>query len=91
MLAIGRALVPSPELLIMDEPSEGLAPSVLRRIESEIVTLRGSAQSVLLVEQNFGVAGAVADRLCILDDGIIVFDNVPSVLDSSTIDRYLAV
>jgi branched-chain amino acid transport system ATP-binding protein len=69
MLAIGRALLLNPQLLIMDEPSEGLAPRI---VEELVETIRGLAQGgvrILLVEQNLGVASAVAERQLVMVAG----------------------
>ena len=72
MLAIGRALLTNPKLLIMDEPSEGLAPTI---VEGMIETLRhaclGRESAILLVEQNLGVATAVAERQLVMVAGRI--------------------
>jgi branched-chain amino acid transport system ATP-binding protein len=91
MLAIARALMTGPRLLVLDEPSEGLSPSVIRRIESQMADMRRSRQSALLVEQNLSLALNLADRVCILDQGRIVFDDQPNALDRTTIDTHLAV
>lgn len=82
MLAIGRALMTNPRLLVMDEPSEGLAPVVLRDIRDRLHQLRGTGVSVLLVEQNLGVALAIADRLCVLSGGgRMVWQGTPDELE----------
>lgn len=69
MLAIGRALMTNPRLLIMDEPSEGLAPAVLELIVERLRQLRDTGQSVLFVEQNLEMAFDLADRIALLGDG----------------------
>jgi branched-chain amino acid transport system ATP-binding protein len=66
MLAIGRALMTNPTLLVMDEPSEGLAPIVLGVIRDRLLQLKGPDLSILLVEQNLGLAMSLADRVVIL-------------------------
>jgi branched-chain amino acid transport system ATP-binding protein len=68
MLAIGRALMTNPSLLIMDEPSEGLAPVVLRVIQDRLQELRGLGLSVLVAEQNVDLALALSDRVFILGE-----------------------
>lgn len=68
MLAIGRALMSGPKLLLMDEPSEGLAPAVLRVIGERLQELRASGLSVLVAEQNVDFALALSDRVLILGE-----------------------
>ncbi len=81
MLAIGRALMTGPSLLLMDEPSEGLAPAVLRVIEERLQTLRESGLSVLVAEQNVDLALALSDRVVILGErGRIVWQGTPTQL-----------
>ena len=73
MLAIARSLVTNPKMMLLDEPCEGLAPYIVRRIESIIETINAEQNvTILLVEQNVAVALAVADRHYILDEGRIV-------------------
>jgi len=75
MLAIGRALVLNPALLLLDEPSEGLSPVAVDRVIETIHHLRSESRiSVLLVEQNIRVADAVADRVYVMVTGEIVFE-----------------
>src|SRR5207342_2112765 len=62
MLAIGRALVTNPKLLIMDEPSEGLAPTIIEMLIETFRTLEQDGLRILLIEQNLGVATAIAER-----------------------------
>jgi len=68
MLAIGRALMTNPSLLIMDEPSEGLAPSVLDLIQDRLAGLRSSGLSILIAEQNVDLALDIAEHVIIIDD-----------------------
>jgi branched-chain amino acid transport system ATP-binding protein len=83
MLAIGRALMTNPRLLVMDEPSEGLAPIVISQIREQLQELKGSDLSILLVEQNLGLALALADRVSILGEtGKIVWQGAPGELDA---------
>jgi branched-chain amino acid transport system ATP-binding protein len=79
MLAIGRALMTNPELLIMDEPSEGLAPLVIKQIGEVICRLKGKL-TVFLAEQNFNMALSVADYIYIVSKGQIVYKCVPDEL-----------
>ncbi|WP_157155481.1 MULTISPECIES: ABC transporter ATP-binding protein [unclassified Diaminobutyricimonas] len=92
MLAIGRALLTGPQLLLMDEPSEGLAPAVLDTIEDRLQELRRSGLSVLVAEQNVDFALSLSDRVVILgEDGKVAWDGTPSVLasDASPIHEHL--
>jgi branched-chain amino acid transport system ATP-binding protein len=73
MLAIGRALVLNPRLLILDEPSQGLAPLIVQDVFRAIVAARREGISILLVEQNVRAAVEIADRAYVLDDGRVVY------------------
>lgn len=75
MLAIGRALMTNPDLLLMDEPSEGLAPLIVRGIGHIIGQLKESGFSILLVEQNYPMALSVADYAYIISKGAIVYES----------------
>jgi branched-chain amino acid transport system ATP-binding protein len=84
MLAIARALVGNPELLLMDEPSEGLAPIVVREVERVIQQLKKeSGFSILLVEQNIRLAIDVADYVYIMSNGKVVYESTPQELDNN--------
>jgi branched-chain amino acid transport system ATP-binding protein len=72
MLAIGRALMAKPRLLLLDEPSMGLAPQMVEQIYDVILGLRRSGTTILLVEQNAGAALAVADRAYVIETGRLV-------------------
>ena len=76
MLAVGRALMIDPELILMDEPSEGLAPVMVQHLEEIILDLKREGLSILLVEQNLYSALAVADRVYILETGQIVHQGI---------------
>jgi branched-chain amino acid transport system ATP-binding protein len=93
MLAIGRALMSNPDLLLMDEPTEGLAPLLVREVGRVIGELKRSGLSILLVEQNLALALSVADRVHVLSRGQIVHSGTPAELmgtdDVKT--RYLGV
>jgi len=80
MLAIGRALMTNPDLLLMDEPSEGLAPVVVQEITHIISQLKKSGFSILLVEQNFPMALALADYTYIISKGAIVYKSTAEEL-----------
>ena len=74
MLAIGRALLLNPKLLMLDEPSQGLAPLIVQDVFRIIVEMRNQGISVLLVEQNVRAAVEIADRAYVLDDGKVVYE-----------------
>jgi branched-chain amino acid transport system ATP-binding protein len=80
MLAIARALMTNPELLLMDEPTEGLAPLLVRTIGDAILQLKGGGLSTLLVEQNLRFAIKVADHTHVLSKGMIVYSSAPGEL-----------
>lgn len=77
MLTIARALMTNPDLLLMDEPSEGLAPLLVREIGHIIGQLKESGFSILLVEQNLPMALAVADYVYVISKGVIVYHSTP--------------
>jgi branched-chain amino acid transport system ATP-binding protein len=93
MLAIARALMTNPDLLLMDEPTEGLAPLLVREVGRAIVELKGQGLSILLVEQNLPLALSVVDRVHILSRGQIVHTCAPAELaaDDAVKSRYLGV
>jgi branched-chain amino acid transport system ATP-binding protein len=74
MLAIARALLLNPKLLLLDEPSQGLAPLLVREMFSVITRMRREGISILLVEQNVRMAVEIADRAYVLDDGRVVYE-----------------
>lgn len=80
MLAVGRALMIDPELILMDEPSEGLAPVMVQHLEGIVINLRKAGLSILLVEQNLYSALATSERIYVLDTGKIVFEGATSDL-----------
>jgi branched-chain amino acid transport system ATP-binding protein len=80
MLAIGRALMAEPQLLLLDEPSMGLAPVIATEIFAAIAELRLAGTTILLVEQNAHAALAVADRGCVMETGRIVHDGPANAL-----------
>jgi len=83
MLAIGRALMTNPQLILMDEPSEGLAPLIVKEVGNIIYQLKQKGFSILLVEQNLPMALKVADYLYILSNGKVVYESTPDDLRSN--------
>jgi len=80
MLAIGRALMRNPSLLLLDEPSEGLAPKLVADVGEALRALRGTGLTVLLVEQNLALATRVGERVYVMNKGTIVFAGTPAQL-----------
>jgi branched-chain amino acid transport system ATP-binding protein len=80
MVAIGRALMANPVLLLMDEPSEGLAPLIVRELESTMCRLKETGLAIVLVEQNLPLALAVADTAYIISKGRVVFHGDPQII-----------
>jgi branched-chain amino acid transport system ATP-binding protein len=74
MVAIGRALMRDPKVLLLDEPSEGLAPKLVADVGDALVRLRESGLAILLVEQNLALATRVGQRVYVMNKGSIVFD-----------------
>ena len=93
MLTIARALVSNPDLILMDEPSEGLSPIVIQEVAGVIRLLKQEGVSLLLAEQNLPLALTVADRVYVINKGMMVFDGTPEELQAnSDIEReYLAI
>ncbi|OCP15038.1 ABC transporter ATP-binding protein [Ensifer sp. LC163] len=91
MLAIGRALMTNPSLLILDEATEGLAPVIRQDIWSAIRTLKAAGQSILVVDKTLSELLPVADRCFVLEKGATVFEGAPTALTSAVQDRYLGV
>ncbi|WP_214403737.1 ABC transporter ATP-binding protein [Pseudonocardia lacus] len=93
MLAIARALLTNPRLVLLDEPSDGLAPAVVDQVAEVITTMRAEGVAVLLVEQDLHLAFAVADEIAVMDKGALVH-RVPTEAfrrDRATAQRLLGV
>ena len=87
MLAIGRALLTNPRLLLMDEPSEGLAPVIVERIGEVLTDLRRGGLGIFLVEQNYGLALGAADVIYILSNGQVVWQGTATELAAAATVR----
>lgn len=93
MLAIGRALMNAPRLLMLDEPVEGLAPVIVEEIVAQLKTIKAAGVAILLVEQNLEVCTQLAERHYVIEQGSIVHeaDNATFLADDDVKDRYLGV
>ncbi|MGO9118642.1 MAG: ABC transporter ATP-binding protein [Desulfomonilaceae bacterium] len=83
MLTIGRALMSSPDLLLLDEPTEGLAPLVVRQLENQILALKETGISILLSEQNVKSALKLMDRVYVIDNGYIRYEGTAADLNQN--------
>ena len=93
MLAIARALVSNPQLLLLDEPSEGIQPNIVQDMAAKIATLNQRYQlSIILVEQNIELAAALAQRVYVMEKGTIAAEVAPDkIMDEQIVRNYLAV
>jgi len=93
MLAIGRALMGNPRVLLMDEPSEGLAPQLVAEVGRTIAQLKAEGQSIVLVEQNIKLVLDLADDVVIINTGAVVFTGAASSLklDGAIVSQHLGV
>ena len=93
MLAIGRALMGNPRVLLMDEPSEGLAPQLVAEVGRTIAQLKTEGQSIVLVEQNIKLVLDLADDVVIINTGAVVFTGAASSLklDDAIVSQHLGV
>ncbi|MDQ0316475.1 ABC transporter ATP-binding protein [Amorphus orientalis] len=93
MLAIGRALLMNPKLLILDEPTEGLAPIIVRQIHDKLAALKEDGMTMILVEQNFGFATSLADEVVIVGRGRSVWEGLSADIraDTDTQHKWLGV
>jgi branched-chain amino acid transport system ATP-binding protein len=93
MLAIGRGLMTNPDCLIMDEPSEGLAPIIIQGVWEAIAKLKAEGMSILLVEQNAALALKLVDYVHVISKGQVVYSAKPDVLwaNQDIKSRYLGI
>ncbi|SDP78585.1 amino acid/amide ABC transporter ATP-binding protein 2, HAAT family [Phyllobacterium sp. OV277] len=91
MLAVGRALMTNPKLIVLDEATEGLAPVIRQEIWKAIAALKQQGQSILVVDKTLSELLPVADRCVILERGRNVWNGLPGELTSEIQDRYLGV
>ena len=93
MLTIARALMTNPTLLLMDEPSEGLAPILVKEVREIIKQLKKDGLSILLVEQNINMALDIVDYVYIISKGIVVHESEPDKLrdDEETKTKHLGI
>jgi branched-chain amino acid transport system ATP-binding protein len=93
MLAIGRALMGNPRVLLMDEPSEGLAPQLVAEVGRTIAQLKAEGQSIVLVEQNIKLTLDLADDIVIINTGRVVFRGIADriKLDDAIVSQHLGV
>lgn len=90
-LAIARALLTKPRLLLLDEPTEGIQPNIVEQIEAVLVRLNQAGMTILLVEQNVGFARRAAQRFAILERGSVAAEGPISALTEELVDRHMAV
>ena len=83
MLTVARALMTSPDLLLLDEPTEGLAPLIVRDLEAQILKLRDAGISILLSEQNVKSALKLVSRVYVIDNGRIRFEGTVAELEAN--------
>lgn len=91
MLAIGRALMANPNLLVLDEPSEGLAPVIVDELGETLVKLGAGETSILLIEQNFSLVHAVAERYYVMSKGTVVEEGRLEGLSRESLKKHVAV
>jgi len=91
MLAVGRALVSRPRIVLIDEPSAGLAPAVVEELLSSLLAIREQGVTMLLVEQNIRFGLRLSDHACLLQRGRIVYSGAAGELDSDQLASYLGV
>jgi branched-chain amino acid transport system ATP-binding protein len=93
MLAVGRALITKPKLILLDEPTEGLMPLLVRLISETVKDINGKGTAILLVEQNIKTLKDICDRIYIMEKGSVVYSGTPAALEAAPEiqERYLSV
>jgi len=91
MLSIGRSLMTNPHLLLLDEPSEGLSPLMVREVIKIIKKLKENGMSMLIVEQNLAMAVELSDYIYILSKGSVVFEGETEGFDAEVKKKFLSV
>jgi len=93
MLTIGRALMTNPDLILIDEATEGLAPLVAQDIWKTLAVIKGEGVATIVVDKDFRSLSRIADRVVLLSKGAVVFDGTPALLQSQpeTLERHLGV
>ena len=91
MLTIGRALLTNPELLILDEATEGLAPMIARDIWRIVRGIRGSGIATVIVDKNYGALLGLVDRCVVMLKGRVVFDDAAARLSKEIVQKYLGI
>lgn len=87
MLAIGRALMQDPQLLLLDEPSLGLAPKIMKELFGKIQDINKEGVTIMMVEQNAKQATAIADEIFVLEEGKVALSGDKSLLKTKKIQR----
>jgi branched-chain amino acid transport system ATP-binding protein len=93
MLAVGRALITKPKLILLDEPTEGLMPLLVRLISDTVKAINGKGTAILLVEQNLKTLKDICNRIYIMEKGAVVYNGTPAELEAAPEiqERYLSV
>jgi ABC-type branched-subunit amino acid transport system ATPase component len=91
MLAIGRALMANPDLLILDEPSEGLAPVIVDELAALLLRLGNDGMGILLIEQNVSLIHRAVERFCVLSKGAIAESGTLQNVSREVLQRYIAI
>ncbi len=91
MLAIGRALMANPHLLVLDEPSEGLAPVIVDELAENLRQVAAAGTSLLIIEQNYSLVRRVAERYCVLSKGEVAEQGAMAGLTKESLKKHIAV